>query len=116
VAAGGDKRLGTRAGVGGDGGIFGDSRSLLIMASANGLVYLLAPESRRRRAVFVTSGYSLLGIGYGEGSFSAWNVGIGANLWSSEHAGFRAEFRDNVRPDPRGTVHYWTVRGGLAFR
>jgi hypothetical protein len=26
------------------------------------------------------------------------------------------EFRDHVRPDHRGTVHYWSVRAGFVFR
>jgi len=28
----------------------------------------------------------------------------------------RLEVRDQVRPDRRGDVHYWTMRGGLVIR
>ena len=52
----------------------------------------------------------------GEDSFDAWNAGGGVDVWTRDRVGFRLELRDHVRPDTRGTVHYWTIRGGIAFR
>ena len=65
---------------------------------------------------FVTAGYSRLGIGDGEGAFSAFNAGAGFHYWATDHIGVRAEIRDHVRPDDRGTTQYWSLRAGIAFR
>ena len=64
----------------------------------------------------MTAGYSRLGIGDGEGAFSAFNVGAGLHYWPTDHVGFRMEVRDHFRPDDRGTTQYWSVRAGIAFR
>ena len=93
-----------RAGVGGEFGFF----NRLIVGSANGVV--------RFGNVFLTGGYSRMGIGDGEGAFSAFNVGGGVNAWMGDHAGLRVEFRDHVRTDDRGNTHYWSIRAGVAFR
>ena len=65
---------------------------------------------------FVTGGYSRLGIGDGEGAFSAFNFGGGVQVWRGDHAGLRVEFRDHLRHDDRGNTHYWSIRAGVAFR
>ena len=103
-AAGGAEVAGNRVGVGGEFGFF----NRLIVGSANGVV--------RLGHAFVTGGYSRMGIGDGEGAFSAINFGGGAHIWTSDHVGFRIEFRDHVRTDDRGNTHYWSIRAGIAFR
>ena len=52
--------------------------------------------------------------------FQDWRV-IGAQALVTgrvleQGGGLRVEFRDHVRPDSRGTVHYWSLRAGIAFR
>ena len=93
-----------RAGVGGEFGFF----NRLIVGSANGVV--------RFGPAFITGGYSRMGIGDGEGAFSAINFGGGAHFWSSGRAGLRVEFRDHLRRDDRGNTHYWSIRAGVSFR
>jgi hypothetical protein len=41
---------------------------------------------------------------------------MGADFWRNDHAGVRVEFRDHVRPDSRGIVHYFSIRGGIALK
>ena len=93
-----------RVGVGGEFGFF----NRLIVGSANGVL--------RFGNVFLSGGYSRMGIGDGEGAFSAFNVGGGVHAWMGDHAGLRVEFRDHVRTDDRGNTHYWSIRAGVAFR
>jgi hypothetical protein len=57
-----------------------------------------------------------MGIGDGEGAFSAINFGGGLHLFRGDHAGLRLEFRDHLRTDDRGNTHYWSIRAGIAFR
>jgi hypothetical protein len=91
-------------GIGGEFGFF----NRLMVGSANGVV--------RFGPAFVTGGYSRMGIGDGEGAFSAFNFGGGAHFWSRRRAGLRVEFRDHLRSDDRGNTHYWSIRAGVAFR
>ena len=50
------------------------------------------------------------------GSFDAWDIGGGIDYWTKDRLGVRVEFRDHVRSDRRGDVHYWALRAGIAFR
>jgi hypothetical protein len=93
-----------RLGVGGEVGFF----NRLIVGSANGVA--------RLGNAFITGGYSRMGMGDGEGAFSAINFGGGVHVWMSDHAGLRVEFRDHLRRDDRGNTHYWSSRAGVAFR
>jgi hypothetical protein len=102
---------GDRFGVGGEFGFF----NRLIVGSANGTVHL-AGLNGAKVSPFATAGYSRMGIGDGEGAFSAWNVGAGAHIWFGRRVGMRLELRDHVRPDDRGTTQYWSARAGVAFR
>jgi hypothetical protein len=104
AAGGGEAVVADRAGVGGEFGFF----NRLIVGSGNAVL--------RFGTAFVTGGYSRMGIGDGEGAFSAINFGGGGHLWGSGHAGLRVEFRDHVRRDDRGNTHYWSIRAGIAFR
>jgi hypothetical protein len=114
-AAGGAEVLaGGRAGVGGEFGLLAGSGGAFLVSSANGVVHLGRRDRGRGASPFVTGGYSRLSSG--EGGFDAWNVGAGADIWAKERVGVRVEFRDHVRPDRRGAVHYWTVRAGVVFR
>ena len=100
----GGVEVGRHAGAGGEFGFF----NRLIVGSANGVV--------RFGSAFLTGGYSRMGIGDGEGAFSAFNFGGGVHAWMGEHAGLRIEFRDHVRTDDRGNTHYWSIRAGVALR
>jgi hypothetical protein len=101
------------AGVGGEIGVFGNSSSALWLKSVNG-VFHVPTGGARRFSPFVTGGYSHLSNG--DGSFDAWNVGAGVDLWTKDRVGVRVEFRDHVRSDRRGDVHYWSLRAGVVFR
>jgi hypothetical protein len=96
--------------IGGEGGLF----NRLITASANASLH--AGDGRSRVRPFVTAGYTRLGIGDGDGAFSAFNAGGGVNAWSGDRAGVRFELRDHVRPDDRGLTHYWAARLGIVFK
>ena len=111
AAGGAEAIFGDRAGVGGELGLF----NRLVVGSANATIYL-AGASGAGVSPFVTAGYSRLGIGDGEGAFSAFNAGAGLHFWPGDHVGIRLELRDHVRPDDRGTTHYWSARVGIAFR
>ena len=105
-AGGAEIVAGDRVGVGSEFGVF----DRLITTSGNLTVYVAGQRG------FVSGGYSRMGIGDGEEAFSAFNVGAGAHVWFGEHTGLRLEFRDHMRPDDRGTTHYWTARAGIVFR
>lgn len=111
VGAGGEVIAVDRVGVGGEVGFF----NRLIVGSANATVHL-AGVANARVSPFVTGGYTRMGIGDGEGAFSAFNVGAGLHVWTGNRAGIRLEFRDHYRPDDRGNTHYWSIRAGIAFR
>jgi hypothetical protein len=105
-------------GIGGEVGFFGR----LVVASANATVHLGGVKNAKF-SPFVTAGFSVFGIGDGEGAvdnlfgvFSAYNVGAGLHYWAADRVGFRVEFRDHFRPDDRGMTQYWSVRAGIAFR
>lgn len=110
AAGGGEALLGGLVGVGGEAGLLANSSSVLWVISANGVAHVGAA----RVSPFVTGGYTRMGGG--EGGFNAWNAGAGLDFWARSRLGLRFEFRDHIRPDSRGTVHYWTIRGGLLFR
>ena len=111
VAGGVEGLVGGRIGGQGEFGAIGGSGGLLLVTSANGLV---RPAPDGKVSPFVTGGYTRMSSG--EGGFDAWNAGAGADVWLKPRVGLRLEFRDHVRPDPRGTVHYWTFRAGVSFR
>jgi hypothetical protein len=113
AAGGGELLVAGRAGVAGELGIVATTSSALLVFSTNG-VFHVQPLSARGPALFVTAGYTRMSSG--DGSFNAWNVGAGIDLWTRDHLGLRVEFRDHVRPDARGVVQYWTVRAGVTFR
>ena len=116
VAGGGEVLAGGRVGGGGEFGLIAGTGGGLWVTSANGVFHLLpARPSAGEASVspFVTGGYTRMSSG--EGSFDGWNAGVGADVWFKPHAGLRVELRDHVRPDSRGTVHYWSIRPGLAF-
>ena len=111
AGGGGEVVAADRVGIGGEVGFF----NRLIVGSGNLTVHLGGVRDARI-SPFITGGYSRMGIGDGEGAFSAWNAGAGIHVWASDHAGLRLEFRDHVRPDSRGTTQYWSARVGIVFR
>lgn len=113
AAAGGEVLAGGFIGGGAEIGLLGNSGSVLAVFSANGVVHVVSSRAKRP-SPFVTGGYTRMSSG--EGSFKAWNVGVGVDLWPKDHVGVRVEFRDHVRPDSRGAVQYWTIRAGVVFR
>jgi hypothetical protein len=110
VAGGGEALAGGVVGVGAEIGALANSSNVLLVVSGNGVAHL----SSSRFSPFVTAGYTRMQSG--EGGFNAWNAGVGADYWVRDGVGIRFDFRDHVRPDSRGTVHYWTFRGGVVFR
>ena len=111
AAGGGEAVVGDAIGIGGEAGFF----NRLIVGSANATVHF-GGVSGAKFAPFITAGYSRLGIGDGEGAFSAFNAGAGFHYWGTDHIGFRAEICDRIRPDDRGATNYWSARVGIAFR
>lgn len=114
AAGGGEALVDGRAGIGGEFGVLANSSSTLFVFSVNGVLHFSTNPAMRRLSPFVTGGYTHMGSG--EGSFGAWNVGAGVDLWAKDRVGIRMEFRDHVRPDSRGAVQYWTIRAGVVFR
>lgn len=114
VAGGGEVLAGGMVGGGGEFGVMGGAGGLFFVTSANGVLHLVPSRPGRATSPFVTGGYTRLSSG--EGSFNAWNIGAGADIWAREGVGVRIEFRDHVRPGSRGAVHYWSVRAGVAVR
>ena len=110
AAGGGEFLMKGLLGAGGEAGLLANSSNVLWVVSGNGIVHLGAA----RVSPFVTGGYTRMGGG--EGGFNAWNAGAGVDFWAASRLGLRLDFRDHIRPDNRGTVHYWTVRGGMVFR
>jgi hypothetical protein len=86
----------------------------LLVYSVNGVLHILSARTARGPSPFVTGGYTRMWSG--EGGINAWNAGAGVDAWFSNRAGARIEVRDQVRPDSRGTVHYWTIRAGVVMR
>lgn len=109
AAGGGEVFLGKYLSAGGEAGFF----DRLITVSANGTIHAANED---RIVPFLTAGYTRLGVADGEGGANAWNIGAGANSWLSKHAGLRFELRDHIRPDHRGSTHYWSLRAGIVFR
>ena len=114
AAGGGEVLVDGRTGIGAELGVLASSGSVLLVFSANGVFHVSTNQATRRLSPFVTGGYT--NMRNSDGSFGAWNVGAGADLWRKDRVGIRVEFRDHVRPDSRGAVQYWTVRGGVVFR
>ena len=114
AAGGGEALIKGMGGIGAEAGALGNVSSVLGRVSVDGVVHVIPSRPEHRVSPFVTSGWTHMSSG--EGSFNAWNVGVGADVWAQPRVGVRVEFRDHVRPDTRGTVHYWTIRGGVAFR
>jgi hypothetical protein len=115
AAGGGELRAASRVGVGGELGVFGSSRVLLV-GSLNGTVYLGSDPSANKAVPFLSTGYSRFGVGDSDGPFNAWNVAGGVDYWAGRRVGLRVELRDHIRGDTRGTVQYWSFRGGLVVR
>lgn len=113
-AAGGQYVIGLCLGISGEYGILGNSGGGLILYSVNGVCQLPGLGSDGRIAPFLTTGYS--NLSNGEGTFHAWNVAAGTDVWLKRRVGVRVEVRDHVRPDRRGDVHYWSFRGGIVIR
>jgi len=107
AGGGGEWLVASGLGVGGEAGIF----KTLGVVSLNGSWHVGQRSHETGLQPFVTSGYTHM---EGEGGFSAWNAGGGVIVWG-HHRGLRLEFRDHVRPDERGTLHYWALRAGLTF-
>jgi hypothetical protein len=117
AAGGGEFLVGGRVGAGGEFGLLVNPSGGLFVTSVNGVFHFVPsrpPTARARVSPFVTAGYTRMTRG--DGAFDAWNAGAGADIWLKPRAGLRVEFRDHVRPDSRGEVHYWTFRAGVVFR
>jgi len=114
VAGGGEFLATPRVGAGGEFGLFGGSHSLFVL-SLNGTVHLGSP-SAGTVIPFLTTGYTRFGVGDRDAPFNAWNIAGGFDYWAGRRAGVRVELRDHLRLDTRGTVQYWSLRGGVVFR
>jgi hypothetical protein len=112
AAGGAEFLVGGHAGAGGEFGVLANSSSVLFVFSGNAVLHLSGRSAPR--SPFITGGYTHMESG--DASFAAWNIGVGLDLWIKDHVGVRIDFRDHVRPEARGNVQYWTVRGGIAFR
>ena len=117
AAGGGEFLVGGRVGAGGEFGLLANTGGGLFITSANAVFHFTPSQPtpiRSRISPYVSGGYTRLSSG--EGGFNAVNAGIGADVWFKPRVGLRAEFRDHIRPDSRGGVHYWSVRTGVVFR
>jgi hypothetical protein len=114
AAGGGELLAGGRLGGGGEFGVLAGSGGGLVVTSLNGVYHGYRITDEEKVQPFLTGGYTHMSSG--EGSFNAWNVGGGVDVWVKPHVGLRVEYRDHIRPDDRGAVHYWTIRAGVVFR
>jgi hypothetical protein len=114
AAGGGEVLAGGRVGAGGEFGLMGGAGGAFFVTSVNGVVHFGRRGRARGPSPFITGGYSRLSGG--EGTLDAWNVGVGADIWTKERVGIRVEFRDHIRPDSRGAVSYYAARAGVVFR
>jgi len=117
AAGGGEVLAGGRVGGGGEFGLLANTGGGLFITSANAVFHFVPSRQtpiRSRISPSVSGGYTRLFSG--DGGFNAWNAGAGADIWLKPRVGFRAEFRDHVRPDSRGGVHYLAIRAGVVFR
>jgi hypothetical protein len=117
AAGGGEVLVDGRVGGGGEFGLLATTGGGLFATSANAVFHFVPSQPtpvRSRLSPYVSGGYTRLSSG--EGGFNAWNAGIGADVWLKPRLGLRAEFRDHIRPDSRGGVHYWALRVGVVFR
>jgi hypothetical protein len=115
VSAAGGAEVVTPVGVGAGaevGLLLATSGGFLRLVSVNG-VARLSRGNETAAVPFLTAGYT--NAASAEVGFNAWNIGGGILLRSAQRPGVRIEFRDHVRPDPRGTSHYWTLRAGVSF-
>lgn len=112
AAAGSELLAAGRAGAGAEFGILAGGGAPLFVTSINGVFHVV--PARQKLSPFLTGGFTHMSSG--EGSFRAWNAGAGVDYWIKDRVGVRVEFHDHVRPDPRGTVHYWTFRAGVSVR
>jgi hypothetical protein len=112
AAGGAELLIRDQIGFGGEVGLF----NRLVVASFTTTVHLTSARSAAKLVPFVTAGHTVMGVGDGEGSFAAWAVAGGADYGFRKRRALRVEFRDNVRPDVRGAVQYWSVRAGVVFR
>lgn len=101
--------LGAEIGALGDREFFADS--VIGVLSPNAYLHFVRGRHPRMDP-FVTGGYTLI---FRSGHANLFNVGGGFNYWFSGALGARIEFRDHVYSSG-GTLHYWGVRLGLAFR
>jgi hypothetical protein len=99
-------------GAGAELGLLANSGGFLRLVSVNG-VMRLSPRNDSSAVPFLTAGYT--NAASSEAGFNAWNIGGGILLRSAHRPGVRIEFRDHVRPDIRGTCHYWSLRAGISF-
>ena len=117
VAGGGEVLVGGRVGGGGEFGLLANANGGLFITSANAVFHFVPSQPspvRSRLSPYVSGGYTRMSSG--EGAVNGWNAGIGTDIWLEPRVGLRVEFRDHVRPDSRGGVHYWALRAGVAFR
>jgi hypothetical protein len=110
AAGGGEFGIGP-VGIGGELGYWASG---LGMGSVNGSVHPAGNASGQKVLPFLSAGYTV-GFNF-ERTFNAANVGGGVNYWITNGLGLRLDFRDHIRPDQRGTLHYWSIRAGVLFR
>lgn len=111
-AGGGELLAKGIAGAGLEFGLFGNPGGAIKVLSVNGVAHLARRNSRT--SPYVTYGYSRFSSG--EGNFNAFNFGAGIDLWAGRRAGARFEFRDHLRRDSRGSVHYFSFRAGIVLK
>ncbi|HTL01948.1 MAG TPA: hypothetical protein VL243_06970 [Vicinamibacterales bacterium] len=112
AAGGGEVLAKGVAGAAAELGVLGNGSGGLWVASFNGVGHM--PAIGDGTSAYFTGGYSR--FSNGEGSFNAINFGVGADFRSAGHVGTRVEFRDHLRRDFRGKVHYVSIRAGIVFK
>ena len=112
VAGGGELLVRGIVGVGAEAGLLGNVGSALKVLSVNGVAHLAGSDDKA--SPYLTAGYSRFSSG--DGNFNAINFGVGVDFWTNRHAGVRLEFRDHLRRDSRGSVHYYSIRAGIALK
>jgi hypothetical protein len=116
IGGGGEIVLGKGIGLGAEIGALGPTKEfsdVFGVFSLNGYYHFSRSGQGRKLDPFVTGGYTLF---FRTGRANLANVGGGVNYWFHDRIGLRLEFRDQIRTPGGGTLHFWNVRAGIAFR
>jgi hypothetical protein len=117
VGGGGEGRLKSKFGLGGELGVLKPVTNQYAvttgLASVTPAYHFISRESSRKIDPFVDGGISLL---FGRGGAVAFHYGGGLNYWVRRRIGLRIEFRHHLwSPEAGEAIHLVGIRVGIVF-